>query len=114
MADEQKYKLGLDLSSLGSLTSNIGSLLPSGSQLAENIALGAATSVVLAGVKSQGGQDALDPLHLFHKDAPPATPTQLNNPNVVIGPTITASAFASLPPATQAQLAASGVHIVAG
>src|SRR5512139_3658718 len=89
-------------------------ILPSSGDLLNNLALGAATSVVLAGVKSQAGQAALDPLGLFHRNDPAPQVAQANNPSVVIGPTVTASAFAMLPPATQAQLTASGVHIIAG
>lgn len=100
--------MGLDLSSLSALSSSLGSLIPSSSDVIQNVALGAATSIVLAGIKSSAGQDAIDPLGLFHKDAP------ANNPNAVVGPTVTASAYAAMPAAVQAQLAASGVHIVAG
>lgn len=102
----------LDLSALGPI--NLGAILPSTSDIATNLALGAATSVVLAGVKSNAGQDALDPLHLFHHDAPPPTPAQVNNPNVVVGPTATASALGALSPQGQAQFWASGGHLVAG
>lgn len=90
------------------LMSGIGSLVPSGSQIAEQVALGAASSVVLSGIKAQLGGGALDPLGLFHNTAPQ------NNPNAMTGVTITASAFAALPAATQAQLMTAGVHIVAG
>ena|SRR5438874_13009479 len=99
--------MSLDLSNFGGLVSNLGSLLPSQESIIQNVALGAATSVVIAGLKSDSGKNALDPLGLFHG-------REANNPSSVVGPTVTASAFASLPPATQAQLAASGVHIVAG
>lgn len=100
--------MGFDVSSLSSLSSSLGNLIPSSSDILQNVALGAATSVVLAGMKSSAGQDAIDPLGLFHQHAP------ANNPNAMVGPTVTASAFAAMPPATQAQLAAAGVHIVAG
>lgn len=86
---------------------NLNALLPSSGEILNNLALGAATSVVLAGIKTSAGKDALDPLGLFHGK-------ESNNPSAVVGPTITASAFAMLPPATQAQLTASGVHIIAG
>ena len=91
---------------LGSLTNALSSYMPSGSALIQNLALGAATSVVVAGIKSDAGKQAMDPLGLF--------PHPANNPNVVTGATITASAFAALPAAAQAQLTAAGVHIVAG
>ena len=99
---------GIDLSSIGALTTNLGNLLPSGSAIAENVLTGAAASVVLKGLQA-GGASSLDPLGLFPK---PSTAT--NNPNVVAGPTITASAFASLDQASKGSLLAAGVHIVAG
>jgi hypothetical protein len=71
--------------------------------------IGAAATTVLAGIKTSQGQDALDPLHIFHKDVTPA-----NNPNVIVGPTVTASAFAALPPATQQIMLSNGAHVVAG
>ena len=105
--------MGLDLSSLGNLTTNIGSLMPSGSQIMENVLVGAAGSVVLKGLQA-GGASVLDPLGLFPK-APGAAPiAATNNPAVVSGPTITASAFASLDAVSKGSLTAAGVHIVAG
>jgi hypothetical protein len=100
--------MAFDLSSLSVLGSSLSTLIPSSTDIISNVALGAATSVVLAGLKSSAGESALDPLGLFHSVQP------ANNPNAVVGPTITASAFAALPAATQAQLTASGVHIIAG
>lgn len=100
--------MAFDISSLNILGNSLSSMIPDSSSILSNIALGAATSVVVAGFKSSQGQDALDPLHLFHKDAP------ANNPNAVVGATITSSAFAALPATTQTTLIASGVHIVAG
>jgi hypothetical protein len=102
---------GLDLSSLGNLTSNLGSLLPSGSAIMENVLVGAAGSVVLKGLQA-GGASSLDPLGLFPKN--PAVSPSTNNPNVANGPTITASAFAALDSASKASLLAASVHIVAG
>lgn len=95
---------------------NLSAIMPSSTELLNNIALGAATSVVLAGVKSKAGQQALDPLGLFPHPAEgaPAAPPNVNNPAAIVGPTITASAFAQLPPGVAAQLTAAGVHIVAG
>ncbi|SRR6266567_1899615 len=98
--------MALDLSSLAGLTGNLSALLPSPDALMQNLALGAAGSVVMAGLKSSSGKDALDPLGLFHGKEPAA------NPNAVVGATITAAAFAALPPGTQAQLTAAGVHIL--
>jgi hypothetical protein len=103
----------LDLSSLGSLTSNLGALMPSGQQIMENVLVGAAGSVVLKGLQA-GGASSLDPLGLFPKVAGAAPVSPTNNPNASNGPTITASAFATLDPASKASLLAAGVHIVAG
>jgi hypothetical protein len=103
---------GIDLSSLTNLAGSLGSALPSGSAIMENVLVGAASSVVLKGLQA-GGASSLDPLGLFH---PATTPTVAgtNNPAVVNGPTITASAFASLPAASQGSVLAAGVHVVAG
>lgn len=96
------------------ITNTIGSLLPSGQDIAQNLLMGAATSVIVKGLQA-GGANSLDPLGLFPKPAQPAAPiAPTNNPAVVSGPTVTASAFASLPASVQAALMAAGVHIVAG
>ena len=98
--------MALDLSSVFS-----GVTMPniSGNDILNNLALGAITSAVSLGVQAKLKQDAPGIVDLIQgKQA--ASP---NAPSAV-GATITASAFAALPPATQAQLVASGVHIVAG
>ena len=101
-----------DLSSLSNLTTQLGGLLPSGQQILEGVITGAAVTTVTKGLQA-GGASSLDPLGLFPR--PAATPVAAtNNPNVVTGPTITSSAFAALPPASQGTLLAAGVHIVAG
>ena len=94
---------------LGNVTSILGAM-PSTSAIAQNVLLGGATTVVMAGLTSSAGQSAIDPLHLFFKGttAPAGQPT----PSAPVVPTVTASAFASLPPASQQSLLASGVHIV--
>lgn len=106
--------MGLDLSSLAGLTSNLGSLVPSADSVLQNMAVGLAGSVALAGLKAKLGDGTIpDPLHLAGQ-AQQAPVVPANNPNVIVGPTVTGSAFAALPPAVQQQLIASGVHIVAG
>ena len=105
---------GIDLSSLGSLTANIGSLLPSGSQIVENVLVGAAGSVVLKGLQA-GGASALDPFGLFaNKGVTPA-----NNPNAITGATCTSAALAAMAQADAANKTnlvatffASGGHVV--
>ena len=93
---------------LTGVVGDLGNLIPSSTDVLQQVIVGAGASVVLAGLKTNAGMDALDPLHIIHKDTPN------NNPNNVVGPTITASAFSSLPPASQTQVLASGVHVVAG
>jgi hypothetical protein len=102
---------GLDLSSLSALQTNLGALVPSSTDILQQVAVGAASGVVLAGLKSQVASGALDPLGLFNHQQPAAGNAP---PTVVSTTTITASAFSALPAALQAQLQTSGVHIVAG
>ena len=90
------------------VTGLITSLIPSNTSLAQDLVTSAGASVVLAGLKTQAGMDAIDPLGIIHKDSPN------NNPNNIVGPTITASAFSTLSPAAQAQIMAAGAHIVSG
>lgn len=88
---------------LGALTSLVSGLTPSTDAIVQNVVTGAAASVVLAGLKSQAGQDAVDPLHLIH----PA------GGSAVVGKSITVAAFSSLDAATKAQVLASG-YVIAG
>jgi hypothetical protein len=99
---------------LSDLTSNLASFMPSGSTLIQNIAESAAVGVVVAGLKAQLGNGGLDPLGILPHPQGTAPAVANNSPAVVSGATITASAFASLPPTVQAMLTASGVHIVVG
>lgn len=100
----------LDLSSLSGLTNNLSALMPSNTDILNSVLVSAASGVVLAGLKQQVGSGALDPIGLFHSNSV----SPVNNPNNVVGPTITSSAFSALPPAAQAQVLAGGAHIVAG
>ena len=87
---------------------NISAALPANftTDLASNIALGAASTVVLSGLKSAAGQDALDPLHIFHKDASGASM------QTTVGKSISASAYAALPQADKDAVRAAGYNIV--
>ena len=87
---------------VGSLLGGLGQVLPSTNELANQVALGAATSVVLAGLKSQAGLDAVDPLHIFHKDGS----------STVVGKTIPASALATLSADQIKALSAEGYSFV--
>lgn len=84
--------------------SDLQNLVPSQSDILNQVLAGAAGTVVLSGLKSNAGQDAVDPLHLFHKDGS----------STVIGPTIPASVFSALPAAQQQALMAQKYVVVAG
>ena len=95
---------------LSGIVSSLASAMPNQTDVLNNVMISAASGVLLAGLKTQVGNGALDPIGLFHGN----TVTPANNPNNTVGPTITASAFASLPAAAQTQMLAAGVHVVAG
>lgn len=90
-------------------TAFLADILPNSTDLAQNIITGAAASVVLAGLKSSAGLDAIDPLHLIH----PVQPSGAPGGSTVVGKSITAAAFASLPPATQQMVLGQG-YVIAG
>jgi hypothetical protein len=84
---------------LTGILSDLSSAIPSSQDVLQNVLVGAGASVVLAGLKSQSGLDAIDPLHIIHKDGSQA----------VVGPartTISAAALAALPADARAQLLA--------
>jgi hypothetical protein len=83
--------MALDLSSLGNLTTQLGGLMPSGSSLLQNLALGAGTTVLISGLQSGQGQDAIDPLHWFHHPNSGAM-------GLVQGNVMTMSAYKALSP----------------
>ena len=91
------------------MMSGILSAMPSASAIASNVATGAIGTLILSGLQSTGGQNALDPLHLIFKpNTTTVTPASTTTAPV---PTISAAAFASLPPATQQMLLTQGAHI---
>ncbi len=83
--------------------------MPSSSALAQQLMTGAIGTVIVSGLQSQGGQNALDPLHLIFK--PNTTTTTGATTTSTPTPTITAAAFAALPASTQQMLLAQGAHI---
>lgn len=104
--------MALDLSGL---ISQANGLIPSATAIEQNLALGVASSVLLSGIQAQVANGSIpDPLGLFHKAQGTPAPAPTNNPNLIVGPTITQSAFQAMPAATQQQLLISGVHIVSG
>ena len=90
------------------LVSGLASAMPSQESVIQNVALSAASGVVLAGLKQQVGSGALDPIGLFHGNSVSAT----NNPNNITGPTATAAALNGMTGAAQAAFFAAGGHVV--
>jgi hypothetical protein len=88
---------------LTGILSDLTSAIPSSSDVLQQVLLGAGASVVLAGLKTNAGLDAVDPLHIIHKDGG-AT---------VVGKSISSAAFAGLDAATKAQVLAAG-YVIAG
>jgi hypothetical protein len=89
---------------LTGVVGDLSSLIPSSSDILQQVLLGAGASVVLAGLKTQAGVDAVDPLHIFHKDGG----------STVVGKTIPASAFASLDANGKSAVLAAGYVITGG
>jgi hypothetical protein len=90
--------------SLTGVVGDLSNLIPSSSDVLQQVIVGAGASVVLAGLKTNAGVDAIDPLHIFHKDGG----------STIVGKTIPASAFNTLDAAGKAQVLAAGTSIVAG
>lgn len=88
---------------LTGILSDLSSAIPSSSDVLQQVLLGAGASVVLAGLKTNAGLDAVDPLHIIHKDG-----TQ----TVSGGKSISSAAFNSLSAAAQAQVLGAGYVIV--
>jgi len=68
-------------------------------------------SVIVSGLQSQTGQNALDPLHLIFKPNTTAQATAGAPVTSVATPTATSAAFNSMPPAAQAAFIAAGGHV---
>jgi len=92
------------LPDLSGLASQLGGLLPSNDSLIKGLVGSAVLGVVGAGLKSEAGQNSVDPLHLiFHPQGSVQATTK---------PTISAAAFGALPADARAQLLAQGVAIL--
>lgn len=95
--------MAVDLSSFGGVIGDLVKNLPTNNDIASQVATGAIASVLLAGLKSQAGQDALDPLHLIH----PA------GGSTVVGKSISSAAFNALSPTDKTAVLAAG-YVIAG
>src|SRR5271169_5590350 len=94
---------------LTGVLSDLASVLPSSSDLLQQVILGAGASVVLSGLKTNAGMDAVDPLHIIHKD--PATGAVTGS--TVVGKSITSAAFNALSAPAQAAVLAAN-YVIAG
>ena len=95
---------------LTGILSDLSSVIPSSSDILQQLMIGAGASVILSGLKTQAGMDAVDPLHIIHKD--PATGAVVGS--TVTGKTIPQSLWALMTAPQQAQLSALGYTTVAG
>ena len=98
--------MALNLSGVFSDIGNLASSV-SGQSVLQNLAEGAIGTVVLSGLGTQQGQNAIDPLHIFIHP-------QSGTAGVVSGNTMTMSKFISLTPDQQKMIQALNYTIVPG
>lgn len=89
------------MAGIPALTGLLGNIqsIASGTTLQDiigSVAAGTVGTVALAGVTSQQGQDAIDPLHLFHKPATATSPAVTAVVSGTNGNVITMSQFNAL------------------
>lgn len=95
---------------LTGILSDLSSVIPSSSDVLQQLMIGAGASVVLAGLKTNAGMDAIDPLHIIHKDPNTGTVTG----TTVTGKTVPQSLWALMSAQQQQELAGLGYTTVAG
>lgn len=109
--------MGLNLTGV---FSDIGNLAGSvtGQDVLGGLLTSAVGTVVVSGLGTSAGQNALDPLHIFHAPAAPATATAPGNATasagVVQGQVMTMTKFLSLTSDQQKMLQAMGYTIIPG
>ncbi len=87
-------------------------LLPSQNDLLSQLIAGAAGTVVISGLQSAQGQDAVDPMHIFHKPATAGAPATQGV--VQGGQVMLMSKFITLTPDQQKMIQALGYTIIPG
>ena len=100
---------------LTGIVGDLTNLLPSSGDLLQQVILGAGVGVIMSGLKTNAGLDAVDPLHLIPRPAKPATATTPAVPatiQTVVGKTVSGSVFASLTPAIQDRMMSQGYTVV--
>ena len=100
--------MGLNLTGIFADAQN---LLPSQNELLQQLIAGAAGTVVISGLQSASGQDAIDPLHIYHK---PATQSSPAAQGVVQGKVMTMSQFLALSDDNKKMVQAMGFTIIPG
>lgn len=94
--------------------SDITAVLPSTQDVLQQVALSAATGVVVAGIKNQAANGSLDPLGWFNHPAAPAPQPVAVAPTAVAHTKVAQSVWNTLSASDKAMLLGSGVEIVAG
>lgn len=89
-------------------------LLPSTNDLVTSLITGAIGTVVLSGAQTATGQNALDPLHIFHKPADTSAGTPAVNGTVKGGNVMLMSAYLALSPENQKMVQAMNYTIIPG
>ncbi len=106
------------MANLTGIFADAANLLPSQNDLLSQLIAGAAGTVVISGLQSAQGQDAIDPMHIFHKPAVAATPTAPAQPAqqgiVQGGQVMLMSKFITLTPDQQKMIQALGYTIIPG
>lgn len=105
--------MGVNLTGIFGSVSNLASSVSLQDVIA-SIAAGTVGTVALAGVKSQEGQDAIDPLHLFHKPATENAPAVTAVVAGTNGNIMTMSQFMALSPDGQKTVEALKYTIIPG
>ena len=103
--------MGMNLTGIFGSIGNLASSV-SAQDVLTGILTTTAGTVVLSGLQSPGGQDAVDPLHLFHKPATASSPAATG---VVSGPGVMPmSKFLALTPDQQKVIEALNYTIIPG
>ena len=109
--------MALNLTGILGDVSNLASGI-SMQDLLQSVAIGGLGTILISGAKSDAGQNTLDPFHLFHHEAAPATATAPATPAVtgVVsgGNVIKMSAFMALTPDQQKIFQAMNYTIIPG
>lgn len=100
------------MAALTGVFSDLANLVPAQGDILNQLLTAAAGTVVISGLQSAAGQNAVDPLHLFHS---PATATAPASTGAVSGGQVmTMSSFLALNPDQQKMIQALKYTIIPG